>query len=183
MKKYILIIALLFGLNQAFAQNNNPSQEREGRGPELISFNFCLGYGMPSMDFWNDYYLDRNGIHEDFTGGIKYDLFVQFKLSPEIYARTGLGYWSEKVKGTDESTFRSVRISFTSLLIGASYEPEYIQLGPLQPYIGLQSDMYLIYNSFLDRNNEKSTHNGEDISFAGFLGLSTEFNRVLLGIG
>ena len=89
MKKYILI--KLFGLNQAFAQNNNPSQEREGRGPELI------GYGMPSMDFWNDYYLDRNGIHEDFTGGIKYDLFVQFKLSPEIYARTGLGYWSNNI--------------------------------------------------------------------------------------
>ena len=144
------------------------------------SINFTPGRYMPAMDYWNDTYLPALGVTEAFSGNVTLGGNITFALPYNLRARVGASYWSDKVKGTENSTISSLQIGFTRFRLGAFYSP-LVLFNDFHPYLGIEGQFYLIKNK-LDNGTESTEQQGQDYSFAPVIGIDRSFGHVNIGL-
>ena len=184
MKNNIISITFLFlliatvGLSQD--QEIMPTESVKN-GFAIHSVNFNLGYYSPGMDYWNDTYLPSKGISETFDGNMTFGANLTFTMPANFRTRVGASYWSGEVNGAETSTVDGLKIGLTRFNLGVLYAPKSIAIKGIQPYLGLEGQMYLIKNKY-DIDGTVITQQGQDMSFAPVLGCDRSFGHFNCGL-
>jgi hypothetical protein len=181
MKKLILI-TMLFLLFVFTSQAQDSLKGLSSRVLSIHSVSLGISWYNPSMDYWNNTFLPSTNSTTQFNGDILYTANISFHLPYNLGARVGAWYWQEKVTGTANASFNSLRVGFTGFSLGVFYHyPKPIIWG-IVPYAGLEGSEIIIQNKY-NVDETISKMRGYNLAGAPFIGIERVFfQKMILGI-
>lgn len=164
---FLLLAAFMIVGSGIYAQKNKPG---------IYSGGINMGWYNPSLD----YFRNESEFHEaDFPGAISINALVDYKLTGDLHALVGFGYWQENVED-DLQGFGNTTLQLTGypFSLGLTYFIKPAGFSVITPYIGIGGELLPIqYKLAFEEKPDPDPTNGSTATGKAIAGIEAQLSE------
>lgn len=175
--RIILILCILtFEVSSIIQSQEIPKTEKQSIYG-IRKINLVLGWYNPSMDYWNDYFKDKQWANR-FNGSLYYGGGFELNIIKYLSIRTGISLWKETAESGDILTNEiqeneQLTISLTSISLDAIYNLWFLSFEQFNPYVGIGSNFMFTQEELALKSlpDESIKKQGQDFTGSFIVGI------------